>query len=141
MGANWLRRQGYRAALIGVLTASVVSAAAAGDWASVIMYHRFGEEAYPATNIRIDQFEAHLAELATGTYTILALPEIVARLRTGGELPDRTLAITIDDAYSSVYEQAWPRLRDAGLPFTLFVATDPIDHRLAGYMTWQPGLR
>jgi peptidoglycan/xylan/chitin deacetylase (PgdA/CDA1 family) len=136
MANGWLRRQTYRAAVIGALVAGFAGAAVAGDWASVIMYHRFGENTYPATNIRIDQFEAHLAELATGGYTVLPLPDIVAKLRTGGDLPDRTLAITIDDAYASVYQQAWPRLRAAGLPFTLFVATDPIDHGLAGYMTW-----
>ena len=33
--------------------------------ATVLMYHRFGESAFPSTNIRIKQFEAHLNELKT----------------------------------------------------------------------------
>ncbi|MEM7073128.1 MAG: polysaccharide deacetylase family protein, partial [Pseudomonadota bacterium] len=48
----------------------------------------------------------------------------------------KVLAITIDDAFESVYTVAWPMLRQAGLPFTLFVATEAIDKNYAGYMRW-----
>ena len=54
----------------------------------------------------------------------------------GAELPDRTIAITVDDAYASVYAHAWPRLKKAGLPFTLFVSTDSVDRGHTGYMSW-----
>ena len=101
------------------------------------MYHRFGEEAYPATNIRLDQFEAHLKELRDGGYAVLPVPEIIASLHAGRPLPERTVGITIDDAYSSVYSEAWPRLRSAGFPFTLFIATDAVDAGYDRIMTWQ----
>jgi peptidoglycan/xylan/chitin deacetylase (PgdA/CDA1 family) len=104
--------------------------------AVAIMYHRFGEDAHPSTNIKLEQFDAHLAELSSGKYAVLPLPEIVAALRSGTPLPDRAVAITIDDAYRSVYTEAWPRLRKAGLPFTLFVATQPVEQGLPGFMTW-----
>lgn len=109
---------------------------AAADSAVVFMYHRFGESGIPSTNIRIEQFEAHLAEIATGKYTVLALPDLVAALREAKPLPDRAIALTIDDAFLSVYTEAWPRLKAAGIPFTLFVATDPVDRGLRGYMNW-----
>jgi len=108
----------------------------AADWAVIFMYHRFGEPEWPSTNIRVDQFEAHLEEIRTGGHTVLPLPEILERMRKASELPDRTLGITIDDAYASVYEHAWPRLKKAGLPFTLFVSTDAVDQAAPGYMTW-----
>ena len=104
--------------------------------AVVIMYHRFGEADLPSTNIRLAQFEAHIAELTSGRYTVLPLPDIVAALKDGRALPERTVGISIDDAFASVYAEAWPRLRAAHLPFTLFVATGPIDRGLGGYMTW-----
>ncbi len=112
------------------------SPSAAADSAVVIMYHRFGEETHPSTNIRLDQFEAHLAELANSKYTVLPIPEIVDRLKNGQSLPDRTVALSIDDAFLSVYREAWPRLRSAGFPFTLFVATEPVDRGQSGYMSW-----
>ncbi|MGB0630352.1 MAG: polysaccharide deacetylase family protein [Alphaproteobacteria bacterium] len=108
----------------------------AADSAVVVMYHRFGESAHPSTNIRIEQFEAHLEELAQKKYTVLPLPEIVAKLQAKQPLPDRTVGISIDDAFLSVYREAFPRLQKAGLPFTLFVATEPVDRRIGGYMNW-----
>lgn len=136
-----------RTSLCGAVLALFVAAPAphavaqnsqtAAEYASavVLMYHRFGEEDMPSTSIRIDQFEAHLAELKSGGYQVLPLPRIVAALRDRKPLPDRTVAITIDDAYRSVYLEAWPRLRAAGLPFTLFVSTDVIQ-RGGDYMSW-----
>lgn len=108
----------------------------AADSAVILIYHRFGEGALPSTNIRIDQFESHIAELTSGAYTVLGLGEIVAALKSGTPLPDRTVAITIDDAYASVYQEAFPRLQAAGLPFTLFVSTGPVDDGQQGYAAW-----
>lgn len=123
---------------IGWAQSATVNDGARGEAAAVIvMYHRFGEDDYPSTSIAMDQFEAHVAELTSGAYTVLPLPDIVDALLSGERLPDRTVGITIDDAYLSVYERAWPILRDAGLPFTLFVATDPVDRSVPGYMTWE----
>ncbi len=102
----------------------------------IFMYHRFGESDYPSTSVRLDQFEAHLAELKSGGYKVIPLPEAVKALRNNTPLPEKAVAITIDDAYLSVYEQAWPRLREAGFPFTLFVSTDPVDRGFRGMMTW-----
>jgi peptidoglycan/xylan/chitin deacetylase (PgdA/CDA1 family) len=123
------------AVLAAMLTMAAMPATAA-DSAVIILYHRFGENAYPTTNIRLEQFEAHLKELKAGGYTVLPLPDIVAAFAEGRALPDRTVAITIDDAVASVYAQAWPRLKKAGLPFTLFVSTEAHDRHFKGYMTW-----
>lgn len=123
-------------ALLGGLATAPVTAASAADSAVILMYHRFGEDGFPSTNIRLAQFEAHIAELATGGYTVLPVPEIVAAIQGGTPLPDKTVGITIDDGYASVYAEAWPRLRDAGFPFTVFVATDPIEERTPGHMSW-----
>ncbi|MGF1630525.1 MAG: polysaccharide deacetylase family protein [Kiloniellaceae bacterium] len=107
------------------------------DYGAVaLMYHRFGEDSLPSTSVRLTQFEAHLAELTSGSYQVMALPEIVARLSAGETLPAHALAITIDDAALSVYREAWPRLKALNLPFTLFVSTEPLDLGLAGYMSW-----
>ena len=108
----------------------------AADHATILMYHRFGEENYPSTNVTLAQFEEHLEVLASGPYNVLPLEEIVASLQSGTPLPDRTVAITIDDAYLSVYEEAFPRLLARGFPATLFVATRPVDRGLRAYMDW-----
>jgi poly-beta-1,6-N-acetyl-D-glucosamine N-deacetylase len=106
------------------------------DSAVVIMYHRFGDDRYPTTNIGLDQFDAHIQELTSGRYTVLPVPEIIRRQQSGETLPDRTVGISIDDAYETVYTEAWPRLRDAGLPFTVFISTSGVDRGLEDIMSW-----
>lgn len=105
--------------------------------AVVFMYHRFGEAEFPSTNITLAQFEAQLDYLETEGYRIWPLTRIVRSLRSGASIPERVVAITIDDAYLSVYEQAFPRLQRRGWPFTVFVSTDVVDQGLADYMNWE----
>jgi peptidoglycan/xylan/chitin deacetylase (PgdA/CDA1 family) len=104
--------------------------------AVVFMYHRFGEGDYPSTNIALDQFKAHIAELTSGAYTVMGVPQIVSTLEAGNGLPDRAVGITIDDAYRSVYELAWPIFRENNIPFTVFVSTEQLDDGFSNYMTW-----
>ena len=117
--------------------ALVHGSAHAADYAVIFVYHRFGEEDHHQTSIAVEQFDQHIAELATAKYTVLPIPEILAKLKSGTALPEKTIGITIDDAFRSVYEIAYPKLREHNLPFTLFVATRPIDLKLPDYMNWE----
>lgn len=119
-----------------LLVAACSSAAAAGDGAVFIMYHRVGEGEYPTTSVTAEQFESHIALLTGGGFTVMPAEEIVAALRNGSPLPEKPVAITFDDAYLSVYTEAWPRLRKASLPFTVFIATQPVDLGTERYMSW-----
>lgn len=104
--------------------------------AVVIMYHRFGETDFPSTNVTMEQFRAHIAELKSGGYNVASLPAIVAALRNGEALPPKTVGLSVDDAYTSVFTRAWPILKEAGFPITVFVATDPVDREVPRYMSW-----
>ena len=110
--------------------------ALADDSAVVLMYHRFGENRYPATNIKVEQFEAQLALLENEDFSVVPLADLLAALTDGKSLPPKTVVITIDDAYRSVYEVAYPLLQRYGFPFTVFVATEPVDTGLPDYMSW-----
>lgn len=130
-----ISRLGVVIGLVAVLFSAM--AAEAADSAVVFMYHRFGEDEYPTTSITMEQFEAHIRELKRADYTVLPVPEIIDSLRRGTPLPERTVGITVDDAYLSVYSRAWPRLTEAGFPFTLFVNTDAVDNPGANSMNWE----
>ncbi|MDC0458600.1 polysaccharide deacetylase family protein [Alphaproteobacteria bacterium] len=133
---HWLACLGGRFVAVLVLLLSFLGSAFAADHAVILMYHRFGEDRLPSTSIRLDQFDAHLEKLSNGNYSVWPLSKIVVYLQKDMPLPDRTVAITIDDAYLSVFTEAWPRLKAKGFPFTVFVATDPIDRKNRGYMSW-----
>ena len=133
------RSRAARAALAAacLLTAPFAALPAfAGGSATVFVYHRFGEGAYPSTNTTIAQLEAHIAALTGGGFNVMPLPEIAAAIRDGSDLPDRAVGISIDDAFKSLYTEAWPRLRAAKLPFTLFIATDLTAENYRAYMSW-----
>ena len=119
-----------------VLAWGGLASAAPDTGAVVLMYHRFGDSRYPSTNITIEQFEAHIKELKRGPYRVLPVVDIIDALKRGAPLPGHAVGITIDDAYASAYTDAWPRLRRAGFPFTVFVATGPVDRGVDGMMTW-----
>jgi peptidoglycan/xylan/chitin deacetylase (PgdA/CDA1 family) len=128
---------GTAAGLLSLLLAGAAAGANADTAGAVaFMYHRFGEAAYPSTSIRLDQFDAQLQYLAEAGYRVWPLQRIVDHLRRGEAIPDHTVALTVDDAFLSVYTQAWPRLKRRGWPLTVFVATDDIDKHLPAFMNW-----
>ncbi|MDA7984341.1 MAG: polysaccharide deacetylase family protein [Alphaproteobacteria bacterium] len=117
------------------LTVTAAGAASGAErLATILVYHRFGEDHIPSTNTPLADFEAHLEHLASEGYSVISLDRLVTAMETGAALPERSVVITIDDAYRSTYEEAWPRLRARGFPFALFVATEPAGGR--GYMSW-----
>ena len=48
---------------------------------------------------------------------------------------EKKILITIDDAFSSFYDAAWPYLKKENIPFILFVSTEAVGKN--GYMTWE----
>lgn len=133
---RWLIPRGVVAIAVALTLAPSLNARAA-ESAVVLVYQRFGEtKAHAAASVSLAQFEAHLAHLKRGGFTVLPLPELVLALRERRPLPERSVAITIDNGFASALREAWPRLSKVGFPVTLFVATDAIDAREADAMSW-----
>jgi peptidoglycan/xylan/chitin deacetylase (PgdA/CDA1 family) len=107
----------------------------AADQATVFIYHRFGDSRYPSTNTSLEDFRTHLDILRQGGYQVLPLTEVVARLRAGQPLPERCVAISVDDAFRSFLSGAMPLLREYGYPATVFVNTGEING--PDYLSWE----
>lgn len=105
--------------------------------AVVLMYHRFGNSKYPSTNIRIEQFEQHLKYIQDNGFTVWPLSKIVRYILEAKKLPDKTLAISIDDGYITTYTNAYPRLKAMKFPFTVFISTSAIDTKSKNYISWK----
>jgi peptidoglycan/xylan/chitin deacetylase (PgdA/CDA1 family) len=104
--------------------------------AVVLIYHRFGEERYSSTNVRREQFENQIKILAEGGYHFPDPLEFAARIARGRAPSDLSILVTVDDAFRSALEVAWPVLKSQDIPLTLFVATDPVDAGQPGYLSW-----
>lgn len=127
----------FIALLVALLVPALCAAGpAVPPHAVAFIYHRFGDGRYPSTNTRPEQFQAQLDWLAANQYQVWPLPRIISELQAGHSIPDHVVAITVDDAFQSFYENAYPLLKARGLPFTVFVSTDSIDAKQADFMTW-----
>ncbi len=117
-------------------SAPVSAQRAEQNGAVIFAYQRVGEALYPANNISTGQFADNVRELIEGGYAVRPLPEIIAALRDGTPLPDRTVAITFDGAYRSAYDNAMPVLLANNLPFTVFFAPDQMAEDNPQYIGW-----
>ena len=127
------RRLALLLLLCGLVLAARVQAA---DHAAVLLYHHVSDDTPPSTSASPAVFRRHLDFLAAGGYTVLPLSRILATFEKGGSLPDKTVAITFDDAYQSVLDAAAPLLKKHGWPFTVFVSTQSIDEGYHDYLSW-----
>jgi peptidoglycan/xylan/chitin deacetylase (PgdA/CDA1 family) len=71
---------------------------------AILRYHAICDDeghayASPGICVSPSSFEAHVRYLA-GHYAVMALPEVVSRLRDGQALPKNTVSITFDDGYA-----------------------------------------
>ncbi len=108
----------------------------AADSAVILLYHHVAEDTPPSTSISPAVFTTHLNYLKDNGFTVIALDRMIDSLRSGQALPEKSVVITFDDGYSSVYEVAFPLLQSFSYPFTAFVSTGFIDRHQLGYMDW-----
>ena len=97
-----------------------------------IMYHRFNEFKYPSTNISMDIFKEHVDLILDANLTFYHPKDFVNEF----DIPkkEKKILLTVDDAFQSFYDNAWPYLKKNQIPFILFVSTEPVGNN--GYMNW-----
>jgi len=59
-------------------------------------------------------------------YRTLSLVQLVDFMESALPFPDRALAITFDDGYDSVYQEAFPVLQECGLTATIFLTVGEV---------------
>ena len=96
------------------------------------MYHRFEENKYPSTNIKINDFKQHLKIIEEEKIKFINAKNFENELKNNKL--QRKILLTIDDGFLSFYKNAWPILKEKKIPFILFVSTREIG--AFNYMTW-----
>ena len=96
------------------------------------MYHRFNENKYPSTNIRMDAFKKQLDMIEKENISFVDPNNFENDLLSKRK---RKILLTIDDAFESFYKNAWPILRERKIPFILFVNTREVG--AFNYMNWE----
>jgi hypothetical protein len=99
------------------------------DGTSILIYHRIGGGTPDERDVTLADFEAQLEALAE--HRVVSLDDALDELARGDD--SAKVVLTFDDGFADVYDLAWPLLRDAGLPLTIYVATAYVD----GLMHWE----
>jgi peptidoglycan/xylan/chitin deacetylase (PgdA/CDA1 family) len=97
-----------------------------------LMYHRFDEDKYPSTNIQMDIFKKQIQIIKDQGFNFFNPGDLEKTFHLPKK--EKKVLITIDDAFSSFYEVAWPYLKNNKIPFILFVSTEAVGKN--GYMDW-----
>lgn len=84
---------------------------------AILTYHSI-DDTGSVISVSPAAFERQVRWLAASGVDVIPLTELVR-----APLDRDAVAITFDDAYTNFLSDAWPRLRNLGLPVTLFVPT------------------
>jgi peptidoglycan/xylan/chitin deacetylase (PgdA/CDA1 family) len=101
----------------------------------VLMYHRIdrlteSEQKSPLARdltVSPEDFEAQVKLLVDNGFSILTVDDVQAALLNHTELPERAVAITMDDGYQDNFDQAFPILKKYGVPATIFLVGQTVE--------------
>ena len=88
----------------------------------ILSYHRVSDERDPFFGgVPVGTFSRQM-EVLSEYFEVLPLTELVEGLARGDN-PPNGLAVTFDDGYRDIYENAFPVLKQFGMPATVFLVT------------------
>ena len=96
------------------------------------MYHRFNEDKYPSTNISMEIIKKQIEQIKKEKINFINPNDFKSNFNVPKS--KKKILLTIDDAFISFYQNAWPYLKEKKIPFILFVSTEAVGKY--GYMDW-----
>ncbi len=108
----------------------------------VLMYHRIDdlserEKQSPLLRdltVSPTDFEEQIRYLQSEGFTFLLARDVEKAVAAGTPLPEKAVAITMDDGYLDNFEQAFPILQRNDVPATIFVVTGAMGR--PNHLTW-----
>jgi len=108
--------------------------------AVILQYHHVSDSTPASTSISPKQFEVHLQYLKDNNFKVVPLSELINGIKKQKTLPDKSVAITFDDAYIDILTQAKPILDKFAFPYTIYVNPGIINRNekndASHYLSW-----
>ena len=101
----------------------------------VLVYHNFSKKRSDKTAVGQDDFEAQMKYLKQNGYHVVSIDQLLDFINYKEQLPEKSIVITFDDAWRSIFDIALPVLIKYGFTATFFIYTDFIGGGKA--MTWK----
>ncbi|GEM49959.1 polysaccharide deacetylase family protein [Deinococcus cellulosilyticus] len=116
-----------KALMAALATLSLGSLSAQAE-SFVLVYHRIGVSGGLTLGLSPEALQKQVLELKDQGYSFILASQV--KSCTG-----RCVIVTIDDGYEDVYTQAFPALKELGIPATFFVITEKVGTE--GFVTWE----
>lgn len=99
-----------------------------GARVTVLGYHDFSSQK-KATEMLIstEKFRMQMQAIKNLGLQVISMEEFLQWKRGEKKISDKSVLITIDDGWKSVYTEAFPILKEYGYPFTVFLYTNYVD--------------
>ena len=96
---------------------------------SVLGYHVFSKtRKVQDMVIRTSKFRQQMQAIKDLGLNVISLEDFILWKQGKKTIPDRSILITIDDGWKSVYTDAYPILKEFGYPFTIYLYTNFINN-------------
>ncbi|MDB4257405.1 polysaccharide deacetylase family protein, partial [Arcobacteraceae bacterium] len=105
--------------------------------AHIFVYHRFADDKHPSANTTIKELTKQFDYFRDNNYIVVPLSQILTKLENKEDIPKKWIALTIDDAYKSFYENGLEIFKEYNYPFSLYVYVKAIDKNYGDYMNWE----
>lgn len=103
----------------------------------ILCYHNLNPTKRGSMNMTPQKFESQIKWIKDHGYTIIPLKDAVAYLQgKRNNLPPKSVVITADDGWESVYRYMYPIIKKYNLPITLFIYPETISEG-KNAMTWE----
>lgn len=95
---------------------------------TILGYHDFSNTKKASEMIiSTDKFRKQMEAIRELGLNVITMDDFMAWKRGNKAIADKSVLITIDDGWISVYTDAYPILKEFGYPFTIFLYTNYID--------------
>ncbi len=99
-----------------------------GARVAVLGYHEFSATKEPTLmRMKPSEFKKQMEVLKELNLPVISLHQFLEWKRGNAEIPPRSVLITIDDGWKSVYTEAYPILKAHGYPFTIYLYKNYVD--------------
>lgn len=94
----------------------------------ILGYHDFSSTKEPTQMlIKTSSFRQQMQAIKDSNLKVISMEDFIAWKKGKKKIEDKSVVITIDDGWKTVYTEAYPVLKEFGYPFTVFLYTDYVD--------------
>ena len=127
-----MKRFLFGAVILMTAACIVLSAVSSAYVVPILMYHNIGQQK-DILSVPPEAFLRHMKFLRDYRYNVISLGELVDLMAENKQIPAKTVVVTFDDGRDNNYTNAFPILKEYGIPATMFVI--PNHSTWEGYLT------